>query len=784
MTGRSALAVLAFLATVVAAAAEPARWEGEWHTFWRGGQALMVLEQDGARVTGTYRPGNGQIVATARDGQLTGSWAEEGASGGLSFAMGPNGDSFAGRFDNGEYWNGQRIPAGSFSPTPFFRDDTPREAFRTALVAGNAAFEGDTAAFLVLEPRLLYLGPQTDESDRLDRRNLLYRILDMSTFRINDLPAEGTDGVARFEVGPAGGDWRTTVTMLQDEDGSWRLAVPPLADLRERKGSLLDALGYEDYAEYRQDRANSPRGVMHRFLMGVAKWDRGGDEAALSTLDLSRVPETLRAVNGPLFVDYLRQIIDRIGYVIWQEIPDDPDQRTPYVHYAHADGSITIAPQPGEDGGVRWRFTADTIDTAPAVFEAVQLLPLAPGLTEPPPLSRYFAVRERVKSLSPALLERPLGLATWQWIALALGVAVAAVLGWLAGLAVRLVWHLLPDELMGGGEAAARRRRGLVHAVRFIAAGAVLYTLFGGIGLPSNVLTVLAAGAALVVCLGVVMVLYRLAGVVGAYFYRRAEDRSGHVDEIVTSLATGIVKIAVITGGIIVAADIVGLPYEGVIAGLGVGGLALAIAARDTVSNFFGAAVLLADRPFKRGDFVELDGRFAVVEEVGLRSSRLRLFDDSLMVIPNGKIADGTVINFGRRRKRQILLTLSVTYDTPREKLDTFVSELDTLLAGFPLADAEHYVGLTRFAESAIEIDLWCYVWVTSYAGQVEAKHRLIGDIVTLADRLGVSFALPARTLHLAASADEAVAGGPGAAGPFPPAAAAGERLTAAPDRT
>ena len=126
--------------------------------------------------------------------------------------------------------------------------------------------------------------------------------------------------------------------------------------------------------------------------------------------------------------------------------------------------------------------------------------------------------------------------------------------------------------------------------------------------------------------------------------------------------------------GAIIGADIVGIPYEGVVAGLGVGGLALAIAARDTVSNFFGAAVLLAERPFKRGDYIELDGRSAIVEEVGLRSSRMRLFDDAQMIIPNAKVADNTIVNYGRRRKRQVLLTLSLKYGTPRERIDAFVS--------------------------------------------------------------------------------------------------------------
>lgn len=730
-------------------AATSSPWTGDWHTFWRGGQALMRLNQDGAVVTGTYQPGDGRIEGRAEGTRFAGTWSEEGGSGEFSFALAPDGGSFAGRFDNGEYWNGERIDRSDFSPTPFIRSDNPREAFRTILVAANAATEGDSAASLIYEPLLDYLGPRTDASDRQDRRRMLYELLDMSTFRIASLPDDPEGDRVRFTIGPAGADVTFDVWLVRKPGGVWHLEVPTEEELEAIEARIFAELGVRDYATYRFARRESPRETMRDFLTGVRSWSSGGDAVARRTMDLSGIPPALLSINAPLYADYLVQIIDRVGYVIWQEIPDDPDQQTPYVHLEHAAGDIVIGPSRDEDGNVDWRFTRETIAAAPEIYEAVQSLSLAPGVATPEPFSPYFRLREWVKDVSPVLLERGFLIAHWQWIAIVLAVTIAILAAWLSGVAVRLGWRLLPVSFVGEGEGADARRKGFVLAIRLIVIGAILYVLFGRIGLRTDLLKVIATGAALVVLVGVVALLYRCAGIVGNAFYRRAEKRRGHVDEIVSSLATGIVKIAIIVGGVFVAADIVGLPYEGVIAGLGVGGLALAIAARDTVSNFFGAAVLLADRPFKRGDFVEVDGRFAIVEDVGLRSSRLRLFDDALMVIPNGKIADGTVINYGRRRKRQILLTLAVTYDTPRARIDQFVGALKELLGRFPRADREYYVGLKKFAESGIEIDIWCYVWVTSYAQQVDAQHQLIGDIVDLAREMGVTFALPARAIHV-----------------------------------
>ncbi|MFP4126280.1 MAG: mechanosensitive ion channel family protein [Alphaproteobacteria bacterium] len=767
VAGAMAGVVLASAGGAVAQREREASWEGQWHSFWRDGQALMRLEQEGERVTGTYRPGNGEIEGVVDGARLTGTWSQDGGSGGFSFALAPDGQSFAGRFDNGEYWNGERVDPESFRPTPFIRSDSPRAALRTIVVAGNAAGEGDSGASLVYEPLLIYAGPGSAAEERQARWTLLYRLLDMSTFRIGDLPAEVDTDEVVVEIGPAGSDFTFPITLRRQSDGRWRLVVPPEDELKATKAALLDALGHEDYAAYVFARRESPREAMRDFLEGVQTWEADGMERALSALDLSGIPPALESINAPLYADYLRQIVDRLGYVIWQEIPNNPEQVTSYVHYAHAEGEIAIGPTRDAEGNVDWRFTRATIAAAPAIFEAIQELPIAPGLAEPEAFTPYFTLRESVKEVSPALLERVWLLPHWQWIALALAAVAALVLAYLVGLVVNLAWRLLPAPATGEGDAAAADARGsgLVTAVRLIVLGAVVYLAVGRIGLRSDVLGVLATGAALVVLVGAVAALYRLAGIVGGAFYRRATLTSGYLDEIVTSLATGLVKIVIIVGGIIMAADIVGLPYEGVIAGLGVGGFALAIAARDTVSNFFGAAVLLAERPFKRGDFIEVDGRYAVVEDVGLRTSQLRLFDDALMVIPNAKVADGTVINYGRRRKRQLLLTVSLTYDTPRERMDAFVAGLKDLLAAFPRADREYYVGLARLAEWSIDIDLWCYVWVRSYGEQVEAQHRLIGDIVELAGRVGVDFAFPTRTVHMG--------------GPLAPADAAGEGRSA-----
>lgn len=163
-----------------------------------------------------------------------------------------------------------------------------------------------------------------------------------------------------------------------------------------------------------------------------------------------------------------------------------------------------------------------------------------------------------------------------------------------------------------------------------------------------------------------------------------------------------------------------------------------------------GGAILISDRPFKRGDLIETDMGWATVEEVGLRSTRLRNLDDAVVIIPNAQLTDKSIINWQRRRMRKVLLDISVTYDTPRATLDELVSRIKAVYLAQPTADqATGYVGLKQFGESSIDIELWGYFYVSDYQSQVEARHQLMADIIDLADEIGVSFAFPTRTVHL-----------------------------------
>jgi len=662
-----------------------------------------------------------------------------------------------GRFGNGEYWNGYREEASTGSAGWQLANGTPRVVLRSLLLAVNSAiYDGDAGALRQLDNLLYYAGTESKPGGKASRRQLMFDLLDMSTLRIVHVPEAPADGDAKrvcFDIGPVAITDKMTLEFIPSPEGGWRLMLPDAATLAAHRSRFLSALGHDNMEALNQARANSPRAALREFIQGARTWHDGGRQRALAVMDLSLIPESRHNLEGPIYADFLRRIIDRVAYVIWQEVPDDPQRSVPYVYFQHPAGNITLVQvmQPAADAQPpqsHWMISSGTLSSAPALLAAMQTLPMIGGLENPQPLSPYFQLREKVRGTWPELISVWGHLEIWQWIGLVatlLASILAAVLT--AGL-LRLLsklWH---------------KRKALAKLA--VPSGFLMASLMANwgilrLGVTQAGIPLVSALTGVLLVLGIAVFAYRLVAVAGGWVHDNASKTSSYSDEIATSLATGFLKLLIVVASVIMMADVVGLPYEGVLTGLGVGGVAIAFAARDTVSNMIGGGLLIADRPVQRGDVIELDGNLATGEKVGLRSTRLRGLDNTLLYVPNSHLSDRLISNWGKRHRRKVFLPLGFTYDTPRERLDTFVHRLREVVLQQPKVDpSDIYVGLKGFGASSIDIDLICHLRVFDYGSQVEEQHKLILDIIALADDIGISFAFPTRTLYMAASCESA----------------------------
>jgi len=247
-----------------------------------------------------------------------------------------------------------------------------------------------------------------------------------------------------------------------------------------------------------------------------------------------------------------------------------------------------------------------------------------------------------------------------------------------------------------------------------------------------------------------VMVLYALADVLSLYFEKIAARTSTTMDDQLIPIIRRSMKMVVIAVGVLFILNNLNVNITALLAGLSIGGLALALAAQETLKNFFGSIMIFLDRPFQIGDWISGDGIDGTVEEVGFRSTRIRTFRNSVTSVPNGRLADLTIDNHGLRIYRRFNTHISVTYDTPPDVITTFVEGLKKIVADYPHTRKDYYeVHLHEMGASSLNILFYIFFEVPSWSEELNCRHEILLKILRLAEALGVRFAFPTQTLHM-----------------------------------
>lgn len=212
--------------------------------------------------------------------------------------------------------------------------------------------------------------------------------------------------------------------------------------------------------------------------------------------------------------------------------------------------------------------------------------------------------------------------------------------------------------------------------------------------------------------------------------------------------------------GVLMIAQSLGADVKAFLAGLGIGGLAFALAAQDTIANVFGSVVVAIDQPFRLGEFVRIGSFLGGVEDIGLRSTRLRALDKSLITIPNKTVAAEAITNLSRFTQRRVEQVIGLTYDTTAEAMDAIVEEIRGIIRAEQEVDPTSI--LVYFRDySASSLDIWV-VYVTKDADfmkSMDLRQRINLAIMRAVERRGLSFAFPTQTVHLAGDVAERLAG-------------------------
>ncbi|HKI45918.1 MAG TPA: mechanosensitive ion channel domain-containing protein [Balneolales bacterium] len=257
----------------------------------------------------------------------------------------------------------------------------------------------------------------------------------------------------------------------------------------------------------------------------------------------------------------------------------------------------------------------------------------------------------------------------------------------------------------------------------------------------------------ILIILSIGYLVYTLTQVVDVWLRRFATKTESKLDDMLAPLVGKSLRVTVVILILLqVAQTLSDKPITSILAGLGVGGLAVALAAQDTIKNFFGSIVLFSDKPFEVGDRINVEGYDGPVEEVGFRSTRIRTLEGHMVSIPNGQLANMTIHNIGKRPYIRRVMTVTVTYDTTPEKMQEAVDILKELLDNHEglNPDFPPRVYFSDFASTSLDILVIYWYHPPDYWKYMEFSERLNMNILKRFNEAGIDFAFPTQTVYLA----------------------------------
>ncbi len=210
-------------------------------------------------------------------------------------------------------------------------------------------------------------------------------------------------------------------------------------------------------------------------------------------------------------------------------------------------------------------------------------------------------------------------------------------------------------------------------------------------------------------------------------------------------------KLSVIFIAIVAILEVWGINVSAFIASLGLGGLAFALAAKDTASNLFGGLTLLADKSLKMGDWIEVSNVEGVVETIGLRTTKIRTFEKSLITVPNQILANQPVENYSRRGIRRIKFRVGLTYDTSSEIIQNIVTQITTMLQNHPkiAQDATMLVRFDKFEDSSLSIFVYTFTSTANWAKYLEIKEDVNLKVMEIVEQNNAQFAFPSQSIYI-----------------------------------
>ena len=483
----------------------------------------------------------------------------------------------------------------------------------------------------------------------------------------------------------------------------------------------------------------TPRGSVKGFLSAARESDW---ERAAHYLNLSPVPARRRDERGPQLARELKIVLDRKLWVDVDALSPDPEgirddglprrrDRVGVIDAREGKVDVLLDRVARNDGALIWKISPKTVARIPELYAEFGDGPLGELL---PPV--FFEIQ---------LLDVQL----WQWI----GLLLAILLAWISSYAAARIVTGLARPL--AARSATRIDDQLIDAIASPLRLASGVGIFAVLLLPLNLavpahrfFSNLATAGAIVAATWFVL---RLIDVVVEFLETRLRQRGQAPAVAFVPLGRRTVKIVVAALAVLAGLDIFGFDVTALIAGLGIGGLAVALGLQKTLENLFGGATLIADRPVQVGDFCRFGEKLGTIEDIGIRSTRVRTLDRTVVTIPNAEFSALQLENFAKRDKIWFHPRIGLRYETTPDQLRYVLVEVRRMLYAHPRVDPDPArIRFVEFGAYSLDLEIFAYVRATDYGEYLEVAEDLNLRIMDIVAASGTGFAFPSSTTYVA----------------------------------
>lgn len=454
-------------------------------------------------------------------------------------------------------------------------------------------------------------------------------------------------------------------------------------------------------------------------------------EKAARALQIDDAAESRKAQNLAI---KLKKVLDGKGlYVDIDALPNDPDYadttdgKRKYVLFSDYPG-IFVAKI-----GDKWLYPKESLKRVEQIYS--EMFPIETDDLE--------------KVLPPVFFTDFLGAQLWQYAGLLAYFAVSVLIYFL----FNLIFGQIIINLLSKTKLKSIASKYIQPMARPVSVLVVILSFDGALPLlqfPVEVNAFFGYIVKIAVPITVIAMLYQLIDMASGFFSKLADKTATTLDDSLIPLIRKTLKILVVIFGLIYILQNLSVNIVPLLAGVSIGGLAFALAAQDMIKNFFGSITIFTDKPFQPGDWIVAAGVEGTVEEVGVRSTRIRTFYDSLVSLPNGKLADAVIDNMGRRNYRRYTANIAMTYDTPPDLIDAFVEGLKAIVHNHPKTRKDYYqIHMHNFGDSSLNVLFYIFFDAADWTEELEARHEVICEVIRLASEIGVRFAFPTNTIFV-----------------------------------